>query len=64
MAKAYSKEDVVNATLMRFEPLGQQIVSKLRAIYYKFYDENGKDVFRTYASVTPIVMKEYFEKNS
>lgn len=62
MAKAYIKEDVLNASLMRFQELGQEDVDRLRLIYNKFYDEKGKDVFRKYASVTPEVMKEYFKR--
>lgn len=60
MGKVYTKEDVVEAALMRFYILGSEYVEKLRPMYEKFYDEKGKDVFRTYASVTPVVMKEYF----
>lgn len=62
MAKAYTKEQVVEAALLRFESLGKDYQEKLRPMYEKFYDERGKDVFRTYASVTPDTMKEYFER--
>ena len=60
MAKAYTKEDIVEAALMRFT-LGSINISKLRPMYDKFYDTVGKDEFRKYASVTPEVMKNYFE---
>jgi hypothetical protein len=61
VAKAYSKEDVVEAALMKFAP---DIQDKLRGLYNEFYDVQGKDRFRSYASVTPKVMKTYFEKKS
>ena len=63
MGKAYTKEDIINAALMRFQTLGEEYISTLRPMYEKFFDEKGKDTFRTYASVTPAVMKEYFERD-
>lgn len=47
---------------MRFSGQMQEIQDNLKILYNKFYDEKGKDVFRTYASVTPAVMKEYHVK--
>lgn len=65
MAKAYTKDDLVSAFLMRFikaQPIiTEQQIEKLETMANKFYDEVGKDKFREYASVTPAVMKEYFE---
>lgn len=62
MAKAYTKDEVIAASLLRFESLGKDYQDKLRPMYEKFYDERGKDVFRTYASVTPDTMKEFFNR--
>jgi hypothetical protein len=61
MGKAYTKDEVIGAALLRFKPLGEEYAKKLLPMYQAFYDEKGKDIFRTYASVTPAVMKEYFE---
>lgn len=61
MAKAYTKEDIVEAALYRFKSLGQDYYNRLKPIYEKFYDEKGKTEFRKYASVTPEVYKEYME---
>lgn len=59
MAKAYTKEDIVGAALMRFQILSQEYVEKLRVMYDEFYDTKGKTEFRKYTSVTPEVIKEY-----
>lgn len=61
MAKAYTKEQIVEAALMRFYTLGDEYVERLRPLYNAFYDEKGKTVFRVYASVTPEVIKQYLE---
>lgn len=62
MAKAYTKDEVVAAALMRFEALGTEYVEKLRPMYLEFYDKRGKTEFRTYASVTPGTMKAFFDR--
>lgn len=65
MARGYTKDDLVGAFLMRFikahEVITEQQVENLEIMANNFYDEVGKDTFREYASVTPAVMKEYFE---
>ena len=61
MAKAYTKEEVIDAALMRFRNLeGGAYISRLKPMYEKLYDEKGKTEFRKYASVTPETMKEYY----
>jgi len=62
MARAYTKEDVINAALWRFNKQPKEVVAKLKELFEKFYDEKGKTLFRTYASVSPIAMKEYFKE--
>ena len=60
MAKAYTKDDIVGAFLMRFIKVGLDITN-LEIMANSFYDEVGKDKFRSYGSVTADTMKEYFE---
>ena len=62
MAKAYTKDDLVGAFLMRFITcplITIEQVEKLEQMANNFYDSVGRDKFRDYASVTPAVMKEY-----
>lgn len=65
MARGYAKDDLIGAFLMRFikahEVITEQQVENLEIMANNFYDKVGKDTFREYASVTPTVMKEYFE---
>lgn len=65
MARGYTKDDLVGAFLMRFikaQPvITEQQIENLEAMAERYYDEVGKDKFREYASVTPAVMKEYFD---
>lgn len=63
MAKAYTKEDLVGAFLMRFVTcplITVEQVERLEAMAEEFYDKVGRDKFREYASVTPEIMREYF----
>jgi hypothetical protein len=60
MAKAYTKEDLVGAFLMRFIKAGIDI-TKLEIMANEFFDKVGKDKFRIYATVDAQVMKEYRE---
>ena len=62
MARAYTKDDVIGAALMRFQPLGVERCAALETMFISFYDEVGKDKFRIYSSVTPEAMKEWFNK--
>jgi hypothetical protein len=58
MAKAYTKEDLVSAFLMRFIKAGLDITN-LEIMANSFYDEVGRDKFRLYATVDAEVMREY-----
>jgi hypothetical protein len=58
MAKAYTKEDLIGAFLMRFIKVGIDI-SKLEIMANEFFDKVGKDKFRIYATVDAEVMREY-----
>lgn len=53
---SYTREDVVEAALLRFPAHSRE---KLTKMYYDFYDAKGKDEFRKYASVTPEAMRVY-----
>jgi flagellum-specific peptidoglycan hydrolase FlgJ len=59
MARAYTKEDIVGAFLMRFIKAGLDITN-LEIMANNFYDEVGKEKFRTYSSVDAQAMKDYF----
>lgn len=59
MAKTYTKEDIVGAFLMRFIKAGLDI-TKLEIMANNFYDEVGKEKFRTYSSVDAQAMKDYY----
>ena len=60
MPRGYTKEDVINAGLMRFIKAGLD-TSSLEVMFNNHYDKVGKEKFRDNTSVTPDVMKEYFE---
>lgn len=65
MAKAYTKDDLVGAFLMRFikaQPvITETQIENLEAMAENFYDQVGKDKFRLYATVDAKVMQEYFD---
>lgn len=62
MAKAYTKEFLVDVYLSRYAKSGvieiDQLL-RLEEMANKFYDEVGKDKFRIYASVSAEAIKEY-----
>jgi hypothetical protein len=58
MAKAYTKEDLIGAFLMRFIKAGLDITN-LEIMANEFFDKVGRDKFRIYATVDAEVMKEY-----
>ena len=58
MAKAYTKEDLIGAFLMRFIRAGIDITN-LEIMANEFFDKVGRDKFRIYATVDAEVMKEY-----
>lgn len=58
MAKAYTKEDLIGAFLMRFIKAGLDIAN-LEIMANEFFDKVGRDKFRIYATVDAEVMKEY-----
>ena len=60
MAKAYTRDDVIGAYLMRFVKANLDI-STLAKNAEVHYDKVGKDKFREAASVTPEVMRGYFQ---
>ncbi len=63
MAKAYTRDDIICAYLMRFIRAGIDI-SILAKNAELHFDKVGKDKFREHASVTPEVMREYFKWES
>ena len=60
MAKAYTKEDLIGAFLMRFIKAGLDITN-LEIMANEFFDKVGRDRFRIYATVDAEVMREYRE---
>lgn len=64
MAKAYTKEFLLDAFVSRYEPLGAEAVANMYSMASKFYDEVGKDTFRIYASLSADAIKEYRAKKS
>jgi hypothetical protein len=60
MAKAYTKEDLIGAFLMRFIKAGLDITN-LEIMANEFFDKVGRDKFRIYATVDAEVMREYRE---
>lgn len=60
MAKAYTKEDLIGAFLMRFIKAGLDITN-LEVMANEFFDKVGRDKFRIYATVDAEVMREYRE---
>lgn len=58
----YTKEFLIEAALSRFEVLSIERVEALRVMFNTFYDEVGKDKFRTYTCVTADLIKKYKEK--
>lgn len=60
MAKAYTKEDLIGAFLMRFIKAGIDITN-LEVMANEFFDKVGRDKFRIYATVDAEVMREYRE---
>jgi hypothetical protein len=62
MAKAYDKDFLINVYMSRFTQsklLPVETLVKLESQANEFYDKVGKLKFRTYASVTPDLIKEY-----
>lgn len=51
MAKAYDKDFLVSAYLSRFVHQPTDVFAKLEANAARFYDEVGRDTFRTAASL-------------
>ena len=53
MAKAYTKEFLVNAFLSRYVSLPDDKFEALQLMADAFYDSAGKEKFRVYCSLTP-----------
>jgi hypothetical protein len=58
----YTKEFLVEAALSRFEILGVEAVEGLRDMFNKFYDEAGKDKFRSHTCLDADAIRKYKEK--
>ena len=59
MARAYTKEFLVNAFLSRYISLGATAVADLRLLAEKHFDNVGKDKFRTSASLDSEAIKKF-----
>ena len=60
MSQVYTREFLIDAFMFRFEEYGQGDL-KLKALAESFYDKNGKDKFRLYASLDAAEIKRYKE---
>jgi hypothetical protein len=60
----YTREDIIEAGLLRFHEAGL-VTPSYEKMFYDFYDENGRETFRLYASVNAEAMKKWiqFKKN-
>jgi len=59
MAKAYTREFLVNAFLSRYVPLGSAVLATMRVMAENHYDSVGKEKFRTSASLDADAIKKY-----
>lgn len=55
----YSKDFLIDCYLHRLKVLGTAKEQVLRDIAIKQYDQQGKTVWRSYASVTPEAIREF-----
>lgn len=55
----YTKEFLVDVFVSRYEPLGLDAVDAMYQMATKFYDEVGRDKFRTYASLDAEAIRTY-----
>ncbi len=59
----YSKEFLIDAFVSRYTELGLDVCLGLVEMCSKYYDEVGKDTFRTYASLDAAAIREFKEKH-
>jgi len=59
MAKAYTKEFLVNAFLSRYKPLGSAVLATMRVMAENHFDSVGKDKFRTSTSLDSEAIKKF-----
>lgn len=59
MAKAYTKEFLVEAYAYRFLELGQEAYEEMKELGNKHYDKVGKEAFRVSASLDADALKAY-----
>lgn len=63
MARAYTKEYLVEAFASRYIELGLDTYENLVRMANEFYDKVGKDKFREYASLDAEAMKTFKNSN-
>lgn len=59
MAKAYTKEFLIDVYMSRFESIPISLRLELESNAERFYDQVGKDEFRTASSVDAQAIKLY-----
>lgn len=59
MAVTYTREFLIAAFLSRFISLPADKFASLHDMAEKFYDEKGRDSFRTYCSLDADAVKKY-----
>jgi hypothetical protein len=62
MPAGYNREFLISAFLSRYYSLPEDRFEIQEKLAEKFYDEVGKDKFRTYCSLDAAAIREYKEK--
>ena len=59
MAKAYTREFLIDAFLSRYKPLGSAVLATMRVLAENHYNSVGKEKFRTSASLDAEAIKKF-----
>lgn len=59
MAAGYSKDFLLDAYLSRYYSLSEEKFAELEIMANKFYDQVGKDKFRTYCSLDAEALRKF-----
>lgn len=59
MATAYTRDFLIDAFLSRYYSLSEEKFAELEIMACKFYDQVGKDKFRTYCSLDAEALRKY-----
>lgn len=59
MSQAYSKDFLIDCYLFRLRLLGTPRETEFRRMSEAQYEQQGKTVWRSYASITPEIIKQF-----